>query len=131
MKAIAQELITNDITIFNSWPPEQRSVATAGEHVYWQLLPLNVFRIVVHSNSPVWPVYRSSSRQELHGLEFRPLDLLITAAPSVSRRVLDVLTSLGLFFTCPPLYIFNMIAASSDKAFGILTPEVAHAALLV
>lgn len=38
---------------------------------------------------------------------------------------------MGLRLTCPPGYIYRLIKDAGDERFAVLTPEVAHAALLV
>ncbi|KDR71813.1 hypothetical protein GALMADRAFT_253570 [Galerina marginata CBS 339.88] len=117
------------LDILSAWPPEQRSPATSGENVYWEFLPLNLFKFITSSKSSVWPIYqRQQSTNSV--AEYLSLDQVIVANPDTSITVLGALTSMGLRLTRPPAYIVKIVKDTGNEQFSILTPEVAHSALL-
>ena len=75
----------------------------------------------------MWPVYHPQPSRAKYG----PLDDLITAEPNVSKDVLGALSAMGLRLTCPPAYVCSLIKDVSDDRFVVLSPDTAHAALLV
>ena len=75
----------------------------------------------------MWPVYHSRPPKA----EYVRLDKLITAELAVPRDVLGALSTMGLRLTCPPAYVCSLIKEVGDDRFVLLSPETAHAALLV
>lgn len=116
-----------EIDIFTVWPPSQGS-ATSGEAVYWHSLPSHLLDYLTSSTSSTWPLY-VPRKSVSPTVKYLPLHLLITAEPSTSLNVLDALSLMGLHILRPPLYIYSLI--KNTEKFRVLTPEVAHEALLV
>ena len=115
------------IDVFRAWPDKQ-SVTHSGDTVYWQSLPARVLHFVISSGSPVWPVY---SHHKNSPMEYKVLDELISSQPVIRETVLRSLTTMGLELTRPPAYLVDEIKNLEDPKYVILTPKMAHDALLV
>ncbi|KAH9475499.1 Sacsin [Psilocybe cubensis] len=127
-KILIEILIEKDNVpkVFDTWPPPQGS-PTSGEGVYWNLMPQRVFAAITSSLSHAWPLYQHSQSPSL-SIEYKTLDVVISAEPKTPLALLDALTAMGLQFTCPPRYIHGLIKSSGG--FRFLSPEEAHKSLL-
>ena len=118
------EVLTTDdhlTEVFRAWPPSQPK-ATCGDSLAWRAFPSSVFQQVVSSKLAVWPVYGASA--------FRPLESVLVAPPAIKEEIVAALSSVGLELTRAPGYIEDIII-EQEYSNVILTPKVAHTALLV
>jgi len=60
-----------------------------------------------------------------------PLEELVVVQPGTDPLVLKSLTALGMKLVAPPPYVVDIIKKREDSHFRVLSPEVAHGALLV
>ena len=121
---LIEEMIYRELVpdIFTIWAPERSS----GEiESYYEKLPGQLVSFLLAANSAVWPVYDPQNPPQ-----FRSLDTLVVASPAERECVLQALAKVGVSFTRPPKYIFELLSKSSRK-LSILNPEMAHRLLLV
>ena len=105
---------------FLAWPSTSN---VAGGCSYWQSVPKKALEWIMNSDVPLWPVHGSSPPN------YRRLTEILVAPPTVSLELLDALTSIGLVISQPPREIYDL--ACEAQCHHLLTPELAHAAILV
>lgn len=122
---LIEEMVSRALVsdIFSIWAPERSS----GEiEAYYSKLPGQLVNFLLAEKSAVWPVYDPQDPST----QFGSFEALVVASPTERDCVLQALAKVGVSFTRPPKYIFELLSKSSRKP-SILTPEMAHGLLLV
>jgi hypothetical protein len=116
-----EELVSRGLVsdVFSIWPPERSAGELESDH---RQLSEAFVNSLLAAKAAVWPVYQST--------EFRSLDALVVVSPAERECVVQALSRVGVSFTRPPRYIFELLRKSSGE-LSILSPEVAHRLLLV
>ena len=77
----------------------------------------------------MWPVVdRVDSKISM---EFVDFESVLVASPDAESEILQAFGNAGLKITQPPDYIIQLLLASHDIAYTLLTPDIAHEKLLV
>ena len=110
-----------NLSPFSVWPSKQHvSIGCS----YWRSVPAETIRWIMDKRATVWPVRGPSTPPTYHRYD----DVLI-APPTITTALLDVFASVGLTVTQPPQEVYDLVYSVDHHR--ILTPELAHAAILV
>ncbi|THH29382.1 hypothetical protein EUX98_g4793 [Antrodiella citrinella] len=111
---------SNPLDLWQAWPPASQDTP-GGDPFYWRQLVLNLTRVLIDEDRPIWPLIGSNAFARASH---------VLAASHDDQQYLSSLVTSGVQITLPPLYVLHTmdLLGSQERK---LTPKSARKILMM